>query len=243
MDIPAQFDGTFLDWFRDRTNQSWAHRPTRSFGSYVESGVGGAGFQQGTRWLDGLPDDVIDQVEEEWSVRFPPDYRLFLKKLHSVDRPRAGATFQGGTQLKPTQRPSFYNWLTDRTSLKEMFDWPLDGLIFDVENGVLWVDSWGSRPDSPDARKERLSWLVQQAPRLIPIFGHRYLLAEPCVAGNPVLSVYQSDIIIYGPNLRRYLLTEFAEFLGLDGRQSMREGHAEATTSLEQIPFWGEVSG
>jgi hypothetical protein len=46
-------------------------------------------------------------------------------------------------------------------------------------------------------------------PRLVPVFSHRYLPAEPHLSGNPVLSVYQTDIIYYGSNLKRYIAHEF----------------------------------
>jgi hypothetical protein len=50
---------------------------------------------------------------------------------------------------------------------------------------------------------------VEAAPRLIPVFAHRYLPAEPEDAGNPVFSVHQTDIIHYGADLRSYLANEF----------------------------------
>jgi hypothetical protein len=40
---------------------------------------------------------------------------------------------------------------------------------------------------------------------LIRIFQHAYLPAEPDLAGNPVLSVYQTDMIYGGRNLGEYL--------------------------------------
>ena len=49
---------------------------------------------------------------------------------------------------------------------------------------------------------------VAKAPKLIPLMGHRYLPAEPCEAGNPVLSVYQADIIYYGADLDAYFNIE-----------------------------------
>lgn len=79
------------------------------------------------------------------------------------------------------------------------------------------------------------------APTLIPITGHRYLLAEPCRVGNPVLSVYQADIISYGADLRRYLLIEFAGLLGIP-RPNVIQQAGEADPRLEDIPFWGEIA-
>ena len=44
---------------------------------------------------------------------------------------------------------------------------------------------------------------------MIPIFVHRAIPNDPVVAGNPVFSVYQTDIILYGANLTEYLGNEF----------------------------------
>jgi hypothetical protein len=46
-------------------------------------------------------------------------------------------------------------------------------------------------------------------PRLIPVYIHRFIPSEPPEAGNPVFSVHQSDIIIYGNDLAAYLSAEF----------------------------------
>lgn len=92
--------------------------------------------------------------------------------------------------------------------------------------------------------------LVKAAPRLITIFGHRYLLAEPCTAGKPVLSIYQSDVVVYGANLHDYLLVEFGQgLLGLDEKQvkeierNMRKKLNERWQDYLAIPFWGEFLG
>ncbi|GHO60945.1 hypothetical protein KSB_94200 [Ktedonobacter robiniae] len=72
-----------------------------------------------------------------------------------------------------------------------------------------------------------------------PFYSHRYLLAEPCAAGNPVLSIYQSDIIVYSVDLRDYLLTEFGDLIGTPtpyGSQLTQEKFAR----YQQIPFWGD---
>ncbi len=99
----------------------------------------------------------------------------------------------------------------------------------------------GRRPPTMDAQRKRLREAISSAPKLIPITRHRYLLAEPLRAGNPVLSVYQADIIIYGADLRRFLLIEFADLLGID-RESAIQEDMEVASRLEDIPFWGAVA-
>lgn len=248
--IPDQFDDEFLGWFRDRTEAYWATHDAAPLADYVRRGVGGSDWQRGARWLNGLSDDEIEAVERRWTLHFPPDYRLFLRRLRSVDRPMTGAHFrdpQDGDRLVPDESPSFYNWLTDTDAIQGRFDWLVESIKLDIEVGVLldlWQENWGPKLATPDASIQRGRELVASAPKLIPIIWHRYLLAEPCQAGNPVLSVYQSDVIVYGYDLRSYFLMEFYRLLGLDRREieSMVWKEINARfTQYEVIPFWGEL--
>jgi hypothetical protein len=50
---------------------------------------------------------------------------------------------------------------------------------------------------------------VARAPILIPVYSHRFIPAALSEAGNPVFSVYQTDIIHYGLDLPSYLHAEF----------------------------------
>jgi hypothetical protein len=62
----------------------------------------------------------------------------------------------------------------------------VEELQFDVEHNRLWLPGWGAKPSTVSAQKECVGALVTAAPRMIPVIGHRYLLAEPCQSGNPV---------------------------------------------------------
>ena len=91
---------------------------------------------------------------------------------------------------------------------KEHIEWVLNGIEFDVDANNLWLHRWGERPtELSDAlvivRTDFAKW-----PRLLPIYGHRFLAAEPCTPGNPVFSIKQTDIIYYGSNLAHYLINE-----------------------------------
>jgi hypothetical protein len=83
----------------------------------------------------------------------------------------------------------------------------------------------------------KVKQLVKQAPRLIPIFSHRYLLIDPCVPGNPVFSIKQGDIIVYGENLRDYLINECFELLEVPEILLSEDTQHR----LEKIPFWGAL--
>ena len=60
---------------------------------------------------------------------------------------------------------------------------------------------------------------------------HRYLPAEPNQPGNPVLSVYQTDVIYYGRDIRSYLALELP---GL-------KNDVAAGRQLPHVPFWSEL--
>lgn len=270
--IPPRFDEQFLGWFRERTEAYWASLPQQTpeevLAQFVAAEVGGSTWQPNTRWLGGLREDEIATIEKQRNLRFTPDYRLFLHHLHSVDKPTLGASYATKEELAApdahkylttayiprhqqsmalSERPSFYNWQTDVAAINSMFAWLWEGLQFDVEHNVLWLDSWGERPANLDDQKQRVRALVLAAPKLIPIFSHRYLLAEPCIANNPVFSIYQSDIIIYGANLHDYLIHEFGQELALDREeyqdaQEAIQAHINAAyQAAAEVPFWGEI--
>jgi hypothetical protein len=44
---------------------------------------------------------------------------------------------------------------------------------------------------------------------MIPVYGHRYLPAGRGTYGHPVLSIWQTDIIIFATDLANYIALEF----------------------------------
>lgn len=235
-------DRDFLAWFRRKTEFAWRQHSPRTLADYKARHVGGSDWQTGTRWSGGLSDSQIRGAEVKWDIRFPPDYRAFLLELGATDRLMQGARFSEGGSLSPVETVGFYDWRTDDAAIRSAMAWPTAGLLFDVERNDLWLDSWGHRPDSQQGRESTVRVLVEDAPRLIPVYGHRYLLGEPCEMGNPVLSVYQSDVIIYGRELHTYLMMEMVTMLGLDRQRVQEEADRGVTLEyVRSIPFWGEI--
>ena len=244
-EIPETFDEAFLRWFQQRSEETWRGYQTKTFDEFTLSQVGGSDWQQGTYWHSGLSEQEIATIEQHYHVQFPPDYRLFLHMLHCVDRPHVGAKYVDGKTLAPITLPAFYDWQKDTEALQAAYEWLIEGLLFDVQHNALWPQSWGEKPAMADGQETRIRELVSAAPKLIPIFGHRYLLAEPCKAGNPVLSIYQSDMIIYGMDLRHYFLVEFGDLVGLK-REDVKKMYTLSSQEMQQrwkmyeaIPFWG----
>jgi hypothetical protein len=49
-----------------------------------------------------------------------------------------------------------------------------------VEHNAAWHDAWGDRPEGRDEAVETARLKLAQAPRLVPVYGHRFLPAGRC---------------------------------------------------------------
>lgn len=237
-DIPDDLEA-FLDWLKVQTEAAWAKFRTTPLSEFLEAGVGGSSWRTGTKWRPGLAADEIDAIEQRLNIGFPAPYRAFLSILNAPDRGQFSVGWSDGELeelIEVEDRPSFYDWQRDTEAITGALEWPLKGLMFDVEHNDLWPDSWGEKPEASQM-PARVAELIAAAPALIPVYGHRYLLDHKVGGDYPVLSVYQSDIIFYGSNLRDYLLRELVALL-------MPRNESEIDFSAEDvraIPFWGEL--
>jgi hypothetical protein len=163
----------------------------------------------------GLTEDELMRAEEIHEFRFPPDLRSFLSCVLPLGR-------------------HFYDWRNPGSrALLGMFAWPFEGIAFDIEHNKFWWDEWGPRPEKLADAFEIAKAAVAAAPRLIPISSHRFIPEEPSLAGNPVFSVYQTDIIEYGVDLQDYFLREF-------GNRAERDAKWPEEPS-RRIRFWSDV--
>jgi len=162
---------------------------------------------------NGLTEAGLGRAEKSIGAAFPPDLRAFLAE---------GLPLGEG----------FPDWREpDSPAIRAQMDWPFEGIAFDIEHNRFWRDAWGVRPPDLHEALAVARDRVAAAPRLIPVSEHRYLPAEPALAGNPVFSVYQTDIIYYGTDLATYLRCEFN-----------RISYAEAVrTAPRAIRFWSEL--
>ena len=169
----------------------------------------------GIAWGPGLTDTEIHAAQVRWGLEFPPDMRLFLRVMHREAEGEA----------------RFFDWRKDDVDARIRA--AIDGVLFDVEeNGHPGHDAWGERPSTRDGMMARLVE-VSRAAKLIPLRGHRFLVGEPCAPGNPVLSIHQTDVIVYGDDLRGYMLHE------LFGDATSCAGGEPLLDRWRQIPFWG----
>ncbi len=144
---------------------------------------------------DGLTDQEVNGLERSLDIVFPEDLRWFLSKVMPLD-------------LK-SRVPRFPDWRGDQQTLREQLDWPIRSICFDIEHRTFWYHGWGERPEGLPDQIERARIAMEAAPSLIPVYGHRYISEEPRTEGNPVWSMYQTDIVLYGADLRDYFGREF----------------------------------
>ena len=169
---------------------------------------------RGVKMDHGLTNQEIKQIENEYSFRFPSDLATVL-------------------QYKLPISNGFPNW---RNGSKEVItNWlerPLEGIIFDTEHNNFWLNSWGEKPKTLEESIEVARHQVKRAPKLIPIYKHRYIPCEPIDKGNPVFSVWQTDIIYYGYDLDDYFNREF-------GVPLLKSRISEPRSTR----FWNEIIG
>ena len=162
----------------------------------------------------GLAAPEIDAIEKDLGFPFPQDFRFFLQN-----------TSGSGGALFPW-------WDFSKEAYTQSINWIIDGLIFDVRHDDLWLNRWGEKPTSREEIENTVRADFETWPRLLPIYGHRYLSAEPVESGNPVFSIMQSDIIYYGHDLTDYLLREFAPSSPFDVPQD----------PIKFVPVWSNFA-
>jgi hypothetical protein len=163
----------------------------------------------------GYSQSEIEDIQNRWNLRFPPD----LVDLMRQRRPLLGDGFDW---LKATPE-----------EIQRKLDWPYEGFLFDVRYNDLWWPEWGPKPISGAEQAATLSEVIAKAPKLIPLDSHRYLPEMPFESGNPVFSVWQSDVVYYGENLADWIVCEEKRWGA--GRPVDPENPAK------EIPFWSKA--
>lgn len=165
----------------------------------------------GVRFTPGLGAEELASVEQTYALQIPPDLGAFLQYAVPVG-------------------DKFPDWRGPVSEIEKLLSWPLVGLLFDVERNNFWVSSWGPRPPELNAALATARKAVASAPKLVPVYMHRYMPAEPGGVGNPVLSLHQTDIIRYANDLPSYLWREFAV-----------PPPPHATTAPIEVRFWDDL--
>ncbi|MET0495754.1 MAG: hypothetical protein ABW000_21720 [Actinoplanes sp.] len=158
----------------------------------------------------GLTDKELAAVEHEFGFSFADDHRAFLA---------AGLPWGRGW---PDWRDG------DRDQLREKLAMPVEGVLFDVAENDFWYEGWGPQPADVPQAVEVARRLLMTVPRLVPVHGHRYLPAGRGTSGHPILSVMQTDIILYGVDLADWVRREFT-------------GDPAGTPARATVAFWRDL--
>ncbi len=155
----------------------------------------------------------LDDIQARWDLRFPPDL---------IDLLRSSRLSFDGTGA--------FDWVrSDPSIIQHRLEWPFESFWFDVTNNAAWWPEWGDKPSSVDEQRARLKEVFALAPKLIPLFSHRYLPEQPFARGNPVFSVYQTDVICYGADLQDWIERERGSY------------DSKPWPPIKEIPFWSEA--
>ncbi|WP_202512717.1 hypothetical protein [Streptomyces sp. SID3343] len=165
----------------------------------------------GAEIAPGLTGAELDEVERDYGIRFAADHRLFL----SVGLPTGG---------------SWPDWRDGNArNLRTRLAWPVDGVLFDVENNAFWPADWGPRPAQLKHAIRSARYQLAKVPQLIPVYGHRYLPGVAGQWGHPVLSIMQTDVVCYGVDLVDWVAVEF--------------GGATRRDAVSTVGFWSDLTG
>jgi len=176
------------------------------------------------RFEPGLTDAEFTRIERDHGFEFADDHRAFLAAGLPVNVPPE----DGQTWARPWPK-----WRGgDVDSLRRQLDWPVEGVLLDVEHNAFWYAGWGERPAEGTVALDVARRHLAEAPVLVPVYAHRYLPAGRGSFGHPVLSIWQTDIIYYGLDLLDYIRQEFDEARG----EVDRIWNPQAT-----VPFWRDL--
>lgn len=174
--------------------------------------------ERGVAFAPGLSATELAYAEKKYDFLFPPDLREFL----SLGMPMDDAN---------SPQRCFPNWrhLGDVYTNK-MLQWVANSIELDVADNDFWLPSLGVKPDGLDARIAAIKKTFQEAPKLIPVYSHRFIPSEPSEVGNPVISFWQPvDVIYYGSDLLNYFQNEFGD------------PAARTMGQIKKIRFWSNL--
>ena len=162
----------------------------------------------------GLTPKEMEQIQQRHGFQFPPDFAHLLAQGVPVG-------------------PDWPDW-RDSGDITVRMAAPLEGILFDIEYNDAWFSIWGTRPKEVPVARRFASEQLFNVPKLIPVFSHRYVPALPSLPGNPIFSVYQTDIILFGADLEEYFRNEFP--------LQEQPGDFQVSIPSRAIDFWSELA-
>ncbi len=150
-------------------------------------------IQKNTKWNEGLTVSDIEELENHFGFKFPNDYFEMLKSINGFETLQISIDPDGNIPDEFERR---------------CYQYPID-----LKN-IKWLME--EIDDYKEVIKECLSQSYFNSTEIegfIPLYGHRVLVVLKDKTKSPVLSIWGSDIIIYGKSLIEYWCNElYVEF-------------------------------
>ena len=151
--------------------------------------VWGFQMQPNTKFLKGISRKEIDQLQVLFGFDFPWDYREMLLNIGGLDTAEISIDPDGEDEIEFDD--FFYQYPKDIEKSKY--------LVEDINTFKFYAE---------EVLNES-GFDVSKIVGYIPIYHHRILVVFENKYLSPVISVWGSDIIVYGNNLNEYLKNEF----------------------------------
>ena len=163
---------------------AWLKKTSEQYWEVTELNrtIYGFQIQKGTKWLPGLSEPDITEYERSMGFAFPEVYKQFLKCMNGTDKSTINIYGESGEPYR--YEVGFFSYPRDLEKVKAQIDWIREAFKITSE-GIE----------------------QRHIPHIMPILGHRFLVMDRC-EGNPVLSMYEDDVILYASSLPQLLVTE-----------------------------------
>lgn len=147
-------------------------------------------YKVNNKFYEGLSKDEINNLEKLFGFKFPEIYTEMLSSFKCFYRETISFDSNGNEEILTTKK--LYNYPNDILETQ----W----LVNQVNEFIDEVKSVIRENGFDDYEIEGF----------IPIYSNRVLVVFKDKKLSPVISIYESDIIIYGNNLKNYFINEFA---------------------------------
>ena len=170
--------------------------------------------QKGVEFEIGLSEEELCWITYEYEITLSEGIKKFYKEALPISK-------------------GFYNW-RDKSNenvvaIKSVMRSPIQWIVENSEE-IDWNEKWGEEPSDSGERKQRIENMALRAPKLIPIYSHRYMASIRCNQA-PVFSVYGADIICFAKDIIDYFLIEFR----------IKEHNVFKNNEVSYIPFWSDL--
>ena len=163
--------------------------------------------ETGVCFSSGLTNDTLAKVEKTYEICFPDSLKGFYLTALPIS-------------VENTEFPRWDDFSPKNIAvIRQRISAPYQWLKQDIERG-FWLSAWDGKT---------IDELLETAPKLIPIYSHRYvpMLNHP---NPPVISTVGRDTVCYGVSLEDYLLREFCD-----------ENTAFEGMKVPYIPLWSDI--